>query len=86
MSEKKVSLLTLSTCLQCKALMELLKKHHIPFESVAVDLMFKDERDQLFLKMAPYNEKKAFPVIFIGDKAIVGFQKKLIMEELGLSE
>ena len=54
-------------------------------ESTDVDLMLKDERDELFAKMALYNEKKAFPVAFIGDKAIIGYQKDLIMSELGLS-
>lgn len=86
MTDKKVSLLVLSTCLQCKALMELLKTHEIAYDVTHVDLMPKDEREELFKKMAPYNEKKAFPVIFIGDKAIIGFQRKLIMEELGVSQ
>jgi glutaredoxin-like protein NrdH len=84
MMEPKVKLLVLTTCIQCKALKDLLSAHNVSFESTDVDLMFKDERDQLFEKMAPYNEKKAFPVTFIGKKAIVGFQKSLIMEELGL--
>ncbi|MCB2217946.1 glutaredoxin family protein [Desulfofustis glycolicus] len=86
MTDKKVSLLVLSTCLQCKALMELLKTHEIDYDVTHVDLMPKDERSELFKKMAPYNEKKAFPVIFIGDKAIIGFQRKLIMEELGVNQ
>ncbi len=85
MTDKKVSLLVLSTCLQCKALMELLKNYQIAYDVTHVDLMPKDEREELFKKMAPYNEKKAFPVIFIGDKAIIGFQRQLIMEELGVS-
>ena len=85
MTDKKVSLLVLSTCLQCKALMELLKNYQISYDVTHVDLMPKDEREELFRKMAPYNEKKAFPVIFIGDKAIIGFQRQLIMEELGVS-
>ncbi len=80
----KVKLLVLTTCLQCKALKDLLAEHGVDFDSVDVDLMIKDERDELFAEMAPYNEKKAFPVTFIGNKAIVGFQKDVIMEELGL--
>lgn len=84
MSEPKVKLLVITTCLQCKALKDLLSACNVDFESIDVDLMFKDERDELFAKMAPYNEKKAFPVTFIGDKAIVGFQKDVIMSELGL--
>lgn len=85
MSEPKVKLLVLTTCLQCKALKELLRAYDVPFESTDVDLMIKDDRDQLFEEMALFNEKKAFPVTFIGDKAIVGFQKDVIMEELRLS-
>lgn len=84
MSEPKVKLLVITTCLQCKALKDLLSAYNVDFESTDVDLMFKDERDELFAKMAPYNEKKAFPVTFIRDKAIVGFQKEVIMAELGL--
>ncbi len=84
MVNPKVKLLVITTCLQCKALKDLLSSYKIDFESIDVDLMFKDERDELFAEMAPYNEKKAFPVTFIGDKAIVGFQKDVIMEELGL--
>ena len=65
--------------------MDMLSAHEVPYESTEVDLLLKEERDQLFQEMAPYNEKKAFPVTFIGNKAIVGFQKSVIMEELGLA-
>lgn len=85
MPESKVKLLVLTTCLQCKALKELLIAHDVPFESTDVDLMIKDDRDKLFEEMALFNKKKAFPVTFIGEKAIVGFQKDVIMEELELS-
>ena len=84
MSKLSVKLLVITTCIQCKALKDWLSSHNVEFESVDVDLMFKDERDELFAGMAPYNEKKAFPVTLIGNKAIVGFQKDVIMEELGL--
>ena len=65
--------------------MDLLSAHDVEFESIDVDLMFKDERDKLFSDMAPFNEKRAFPVTFIGNKAIIGFQKDLIMTELGIT-
>lgn len=84
MVNPKVKLLVITTCIQCKALKDLLDSYNVDFESTDVDLMFKDERDELFAEMAPYNEKKAFPITFIRDKAIVGFQKDVIMSELGL--
>ena len=85
MVQPKVTLLVLTTCVQCKALKDLLDTHNISFESIDVDLMIKDDRDKLFADMAQYNEKKAFPVAFIGNKAIIGFQKDVIMTELGIS-
>ena len=84
--EEKVELLVLSTCIQCEALKKLLADHGVPFEFTEVDLMLKDERDELFAKMAPFNKKKALHVAYIGDKAIIGFQKELILKELGLAD
>lgn len=84
MNTLKVKLLVLTTCLQCKALKDLLTEHNVEFESTDVDMMIKDDREQLFEKMKAYNKKKAFPVAYIGDEIIVGYQKSLILETLGL--
>lgn len=80
-----VKLLVLTTCLQCKALKDLLDENDVVFESTDVDLLHKDERNELFVQMQAYNEKKAFPVAYIGDEIIVGYQKRRILETLGLS-
>ncbi len=84
MTAPRVKLLVLTTCLQCKALKELLSDKGVDFESIDVDLLLKDERDELFKEMKYFNEKKAFPVTFIDDKVILGYQKSLILEMLGL--
>jgi glutaredoxin-like protein NrdH len=81
----EVKLLVLTTCLQCKALKELLTKHNVEYQSTDVDLLVKDERDELFAEMKAYNAKKAFPVTFIGQDIIIGYQKSLILDTLGLS-
>lgn len=80
-----VKLLVLTTCFQCKMLKDLLTEHDVPFESTDVDLMVKGDRDELFETMSDYNEKRAFPVTYIGDEIIIGFQKTLIMDTLGLA-
>ena len=85
MNRLDVKLLVLTTCLQCKALKDLLTENHVKFESTDVDLLFKDERDELFAEMKDYNEKKAFPVTYIGKEVIVGYQKALILDTLGIS-
>ena len=84
MKEPTIRLLVLSTCPQCKALGDLLTAHQIPFEATDVDLLAPEERKELLLQMAPHNPKKAFPVTFINGKAIIGFQKDLLMAELGI--
>ena len=84
MKGHQVKLLVLTTCLQCKALKELLTKHNVEYESTDVDLLVKAERDELFAEMKKYNAKKAFPVTFIGQDIIIGYQKSLILDTLGL--
>lgn len=84
MSPPKVELLVLTTCVQCQALKKMLDSYDIVYELTNVDLMAREERDVLFQEMKPYNEKKAFPITFIGNKAIIGFQKEVIMDALGL--
>jgi glutaredoxin len=66
--------------------MELLREHEVTFEATNIDLLEQQEREELLRRMEPYNEKKAFPVAFIGNKAIVGFQKKVILAELGVAD
>ncbi len=85
MDKPQVRLLVLTTCFQCKALKDLLTEHGVTFESTDVDLMVKAERDELFENMKEYNEKRAFPVTYIGDDIVVGYQKSLIMDTLGLA-
>ena len=80
----EVKLLVLTTCLQCRTLKDLLTKHNVEYESTDVDLLVKDERDELFDEMKDYNAKKAFPVTFIGQDIIIGYQKSLILDTLGL--
>jgi len=48
-----------------------------------VDLLATGEREGLLRRMAPHNPQRAFPVTFIHGKAIIGYQKDLLMEELG---
>ena len=62
----------------------MLEDHEIKFEFTDVDLMPKDERESFIAAIEKYNEKKTFPVVFIGNKAIVGFQEQLIKKELGI--
>lgn len=84
MNDNTVKLFTISTCFHCRTLKKMLEDHDIAFEFTDVDLMPKDERESFIAAIEKYNEKKTFPVVFIGNKAIVGFQEQLIKKELGI--
>lgn len=82
MDDKQIRLFTISTCIHCRGLKKLLDDNSIPYEFTDVDLMTPEERESFIAAMIKYNSKKIFPVIFIGNKAIVGFQEQLIKKEL----
>lgn len=79
-----VRIFTISTCVHCRALKKMLDEHHVPYEFTDVDLMPKEERDSFIAAIIRFNEKKTFPVVMIGNKAIVGFQEQVIRKELGI--
>ena len=85
MKHEPVRMFTISTCVHCRALRQLLDDHAIPYEYTDVDLMPRAERESFLAAIGEYNEKKTFPVVIIGNKAIVGFQKEIIMKELGIA-
>ena len=82
--ERSVRIFTISTCFHCKTLKKMLEHHELKYEFTDVDLMPKNERESFIAAIEKYNEKKTFPVIFIGNMAIVGFQEQLIKKELGI--
>ena len=82
MERPTVKLLVLTTCPQRKALSDLLSTLKILFEAIYVDLLAAEEREELLRRMASHNPKKAFPITFINSKAIIGYRKDLLMEEL----
>lgn len=86
MSTIPITLYVLSTCPQCKALRQLLVDHGAIFDTIDVDLLPGEERSAFMEAMRPHNPKMAFPVTILGGKAIIGFQKELVLQELGVME
>jgi len=86
MAEKKVKIFTISTCIHCKALKRMLDEQGIVYDFEDVDLMPEKERESFIEATREYNEKNAYPIVMIGNKAIVGYQEKLIRSELGIGK
>jgi glutaredoxin len=84
MLEPRVRIYSLSTCVHCQELKDMLFNHNISYEFTDIDLLSREERQEFIRDISSYNPKKTFPVIIVNNKAIVGFQKDLLAEELGI--
>ncbi len=85
MIEPRVRIYALSTCVHCTALRDMLYRHDISFEITDIDLLPREERQQFLKDIAAYNPQKTFPIIIVNNKAIVGYRKDLIKQELGIA-
>ena len=74
----------LSTCPWCRRMKQFLTEHEVEFDSVDVDLLPQEECDAAADKAYELSGGRAFPVILIGEKVIVGYDPKRLAELLGV--
>jgi glutaredoxin len=58
------------------------ESRNIPFDSVDVDLLEKEEKEKTVQKVQEISGRRAFPVIVIGETIIVGYDELRIKEAL----
>jgi len=75
-------LYALSTCPFCKMAKKFFESRNIPFDSVDVDLLEKEEKEKTVQKVQEISGRRAFPVIVIGETIIVGYDELRIKEAL----
>jgi glutaredoxin-like protein NrdH len=81
-----IILYALQTCGHCKDVKELLRQHRIRFETVYVDLLVGDERNETMRHLKRINPAVSFPTLQVGAKTIVGFKKTEIEAALDACE
>lgn len=77
---KKIKIYSTPDCAYCWTLKGLLKKYDIEFEEVDV-FSNQGAKEEMIKKSG----QKEVPVLEVGDKIIVGFDKKKILEALGIN-
>ena len=79
--DKQVTIYTTPTCHFCQMSKEFFKENNIPYTeyNVAADMEKRQE-------MIDKSGQMGVPVIYVGDDMIIGFDKKRLMETLGLGE
>jgi glutaredoxin 3 len=77
--DKAITIYSTPTCHFCHMTKDFLTEHHIPFTdyNVQADLQKRQE-------MIQKSGQMGVPVIFIGEKMIIGFDKEAITAELGI--
>lgn len=80
---KPVKMFTLSTCVHCRATKALLDENSVKYEFTDVDLVPLSEREAVLSEVRKYNPACTFPTILIGDRVIIGFDKKELTSALG---
>lgn len=79
-----VVLYALSTCGWCKKTKQLLKDLGVEYSYIDVDLLSRQERNEIEKEVERWNPRASFPTIVVdGARSIVGFKEDEIREALG---
>jgi glutaredoxin len=79
-----VKLYALSTCPYCRMTRAYLDENDVEYELTEIDHLDGAERDAAVAEIRELSGGPSVPVIVIDGEVIVGFNKKLIKERLGL--
>ncbi len=79
-----VKLYALSTCVHCKALIELLQENQVDFSFVNIDELEGKERRDMVKEVKRFNPRCTFPTLVAGEQVVVGFRQEEIKEVLNL--
>lgn len=78
----KPLLFALSTCMHCAKVKELLISLDVEFDTVYVDRLAGDDRNNRMRELKNYNPSISFPTLVIGDEVVVGAKDQKIRELL----
>ncbi len=84
MAEKSLIFYSLSTCGYCEITKKMLDELEVEYESIVVDLLSADEKDEAVQKIINFNPRCTFPTLIYGDKVVIGMKPQEIKEMLGV--
>ena len=79
----KIILYALSTCIWCRKTKKFLEQLDVEYDYIEVDMLEKNEKDQVMKTIEQWNPQCSFPTMVINnEKCIVGFNETKIKQEL----
>ena len=76
---KKFSMYSLSTCPWCKKAKQFFEEQNIPYSYIDYDLASAEEQQRISKEMSSF-QMKGFPVVKIGEEAVVGYSEEKYSE------
>jgi ferredoxin-thioredoxin reductase catalytic subunit/glutaredoxin len=84
MPEKPLTFYTLSTCGYCEITKKMLDDLEVAYESIVVDLLSPEEKEEAVEEIKKYNPRCTFPTLIYGDEVITGMKLQKIKDMLGV--
>ena len=83
MSDKKITLYSLSTCGHCRSTKQLLTECSVEFDYYEIDKLEGDEKKSVLATVREINPRCSFPTLSVDDSVIIGYKVEEIKEALG---
>ena len=81
----KVMLYALSTCGWCRKAKNFLDENEVEYELVYVDLLEKEEKEEVLVEVRKWNPRASFPTVVVDNReSVAGFKEERMRELLGL--
>ena len=84
MTNKNITLYSLTTCVFCQAIKKMLDDLDISFNCIQADELSDEDRSKVIKELKKVNPKCSFPTVVIGDDVIVGYKVQEIKETIGI--
>ena len=84
MSDQKIILYSLSTCVFCDATKKMFDDLAIDYQCIQADELPDDEREKAIEELKKVNPRCSFPTVVIENHVIVGYKTQEIKETLGI--
>jgi len=84
MAAESLRLYSLSTCGYCELVTKMLDDLAVDYESIVVDLLPPDEKDNAVGEIKKVNPRCTFPTLIHGDKVVIGMRPQEIKDMLGI--
>ena len=84
MTERKVILYSLSTCVYCKATQKMLDDLGVDYQCLKVDELSDSDKEKTIQELKKVNPRCSFPTVVIDDQVITGYRVQDIKEKLGI--